>query len=144
DATKDRATSVGVRIVGVWVVGVWVIGRLLVFAAGCGRSGFSVAGPAVPGSGGTTQFTTHSRPMPTVPLSSVHAHVRRFVGWAVRISTVPAYLGGPSWPEMDAALAAGDLPGAVRLAQDDARVDPAERQLVIGVCCSMTGRGEQA
>ena len=57
---------------------------------------------------------------------------------------MPAYLGGPSWPEMDAALAAGDLPGAVRLAQDDARVDPAERQLVIGVCCSMTGRGEQA
>ena len=57
---------------------------------------------------------------------------------------MPAYLGGPSWPDLDATLAAGDLPGAIRLAEDDVRVDPAERQLVIGVCCSMTGQGERA
>lgn len=58
--------------------------------------------------------------------------------------TVPAYLGGPTWPELDATLAAGDLPGAALLAEQDAHVEPAERQLVIGLCCSMTGRGEQA
>jgi DNA-binding CsgD family transcriptional regulator len=57
---------------------------------------------------------------------------------------VPAYLGGPTWPELDALLATGDLPGAAQLAELDASIDPAERQLVIGVCCSMTGRGEQA
>lgn len=57
---------------------------------------------------------------------------------------VPAYLGGPARPELDAVLATGDLPGAARLAEQDARIDPAERQLVIGRCCSMSGRGEQA
>src|SRR6478672_8412433 len=51
---------------------------------------------------------------------------------------------GPAWPELDALLATGDLPGAAQLAELDASIDPAERQLVIGVCCSMTGRGEQA
>ncbi len=57
---------------------------------------------------------------------------------------MPAYLGGPVWPELDATLAVGDLPGAARLAEDEAGVDPAERQLVIGICCSMTGQGERA
>ena len=57
---------------------------------------------------------------------------------------MPAYLGGPVWPELDGLLATGDLPGAALLAEQDAGINPAERQLVIGVCCSMTGRGEQA
>lgn len=62
----------------------------------------------------------------------------------VTIDSVPAYLGGPTWPELDGLLATGDLPGAALLAEQAAGIDPAERQLVIGVCCSMTGRGEQA
>lgn len=57
---------------------------------------------------------------------------------------MPAYLGGPEWPELDSALAVGDLPAAIALAESDGRVDPAERQLVIGICCSMTGQGERA
>lgn len=57
---------------------------------------------------------------------------------------MPAYLGGPSWPELDALLATGDLLAAASLAEQDARIEPAERQLVIGLCCSMTGRGDQA
>ena len=57
---------------------------------------------------------------------------------------MPAFLGGPIWPELDALLATGDLPGAEALAEREARIEPAERQLVIGMCCSMTGRGERA
>ncbi len=57
---------------------------------------------------------------------------------------MPAYLGGPVWPELDAALAAGDLADAAALAESAVHVDPAERQLVIGICCSMTGQGERA
>lgn len=62
----------------------------------------------------------------------------------VTIDSVPAFVGGPLWPELDTLLASGDLPGAAVLAEQDARMEPAERQLVIGICCSMTGRGEQA
>jgi DNA-binding NarL/FixJ family response regulator len=55
-----------------------------------------------------------------------------------------AYLGGPSWGELDAALARGDLPGALDLAEQDSAVDPAERQLVIGICRSFFHQGELA
>jgi DNA-binding NarL/FixJ family response regulator len=47
---------------------------------------------------------------------------------------VTAYLGGPPWPELDAALARSDLPGALKLAEQSTEVDLAERQLVIGIC----------
>jgi len=57
---------------------------------------------------------------------------------------VPAYLGGPSWPELDAALTRRDLTGALAVAEQDAAIDPAERQLVIGICRSFFHQGEAA
>lgn len=57
---------------------------------------------------------------------------------------MPAYLGGPAWPELDAALARRDLPGALRLAESAADRDLAERQLVIGICHAIFHRPEQA
>ncbi|MDQ6846422.1 MAG: LuxR C-terminal-related transcriptional regulator [Candidatus Dormibacteraeota bacterium] len=55
-----------------------------------------------------------------------------------------AFLGGPRWPELDAVLARGDLPGALRLAQGGHDVDAAERDLVIGICHSMFHESDRA
>jgi DNA-binding CsgD family transcriptional regulator len=55
-----------------------------------------------------------------------------------------AYLGGPPWPEMDAALGRRDLFGALALAEQDTGAEPAERQLVIGICRSMFHQGDLA
>jgi DNA-binding NarL/FixJ family response regulator len=57
---------------------------------------------------------------------------------------MPAYLGGPAWADLDDALARRDFPAALALAEHDARVDVAERQLVIGVCRAMFHQSEQA
>jgi hypothetical protein len=58
--------------------------------------------------------------------------------------TVTAYLGGPPWPELDAALARRDLPGALGLAEHSAEVDLGERQLVTGICRSVFHQGDLA
>ncbi len=55
-----------------------------------------------------------------------------------------ALLGGPSWPEVDAALAHGDLPGAIQTARQAADIDESERQLVIGVCLAMLHQPAEA
>jgi DNA-binding NarL/FixJ family response regulator len=57
---------------------------------------------------------------------------------------VTAYLGGPPWPELDAALTRRDLPGALELAEQSAGVDLAERQLVTGICRAMFQQGDLA
>ena len=46
--------------------------------------------------------------------------------------------------DLDEALARRDFPAALALAEQDARVDVAERQLVIGVCRAMFHQSEQA
>ena len=56
-----------------------------------------------PRSGGTTQFATHFR---------VEGSLRR--RGPATISGMPAYIGGPAWPELDDALARRDLPAALR------------------------------
>lgn len=55
-----------------------------------------------------------------------------------------ALLGGPSWPEVDSALARGDLPGAMQVAQQAADVDDSERQLMVGVCLALLHRPDEA
>lgn len=55
-----------------------------------------------------------------------------------------AYLGGPEWPELDAALLRHDLPGALAVAEHSAGIDVAERQLVVGICRSFFHQGEAA
>jgi DNA-binding CsgD family transcriptional regulator len=57
---------------------------------------------------------------------------------------MPAYLGGPVWPDLDDALARRDFPAVLALAEHDAGIDVAERQLVIGICRSMFQQSEQA
>ena len=57
---------------------------------------------------------------------------------------MPAYIGGPEWPELDEALAGRDFPGALALAEEDTSVDVAERQLVIGICRATFHQSEQA
>ena len=57
---------------------------------------------------------------------------------------MPAYLGGPAWPELDAALTRRDFRGALRLAEGATDQDEAERQLVIGICHGMFRHSEQA
>jgi DNA-binding NarL/FixJ family response regulator len=83
--------------------------------------------------GGGTQFATHFRVE-----GSLGGRV------AATISDMPAYLGGPVWADLDDALARRDFPAALALAEHDARVDVAERQLVIGVCRAMFHQSEQA
>ena len=55
-----------------------------------------------------------------------------------------AYLGGPPWPELDAALARRDLSAVLGLAEHSAEVDLAERQLVIGICRSVFHQADLA
>lgn len=57
---------------------------------------------------------------------------------------MPAYIGGPAWPELDDALARRDFPTVLRLAEHESSVDVAERQLVIGICRAMFHQSEQA
>ena len=57
---------------------------------------------------------------------------------------MPAYIGGPEWPELDEALARRDFPAALALAEEDTSVDLAERQLVIGICRATFHQSEQA
>jgi DNA-binding CsgD family transcriptional regulator/tetratricopeptide (TPR) repeat protein len=57
---------------------------------------------------------------------------------------VTAYLGGPPWPELDAALARRDLPAALGLAEHSTEVDLAERQLVTGICRSVFHQADLA
>ena len=57
---------------------------------------------------------------------------------------MPAYIGGPAWPDLDDALARRDFPTALALAEHDAGIDVAERQLVIGICRAMFHQSEQA
>jgi DNA-binding NarL/FixJ family response regulator len=57
---------------------------------------------------------------------------------------MPAYIGGPPWPELDDALARRDFPAVFALAEQDTRIDAAERQLVIGICRAMFHQSEQA
>ena len=56
---------------------------------------------------------------------------------------MPAYIGGPEWPELDEALARRDFATVLALAEDDTSVDVAERQLVIGICRAMFHQSEQ-
>ncbi len=79
--------------------------------------------------GGSAQFGTHCL--------ARHDKVRQD-------RTVTAYLGGPPRPELDAALARRDLPGALGLAEQSTEVDLAERQLVIGICRSVFHQGDLA
>ena len=57
---------------------------------------------------------------------------------------MPAYIGGPEWPELDEALARRDFPTVLALAENDTSIDVAERQLVIGICRAMFHQSEQA
>ncbi len=57
---------------------------------------------------------------------------------------MPAYIGGPVWPELDEAFARRDFPAVLALAEHDTSVDVAERQLVIGICRAMFHQSEQA
>ena len=57
---------------------------------------------------------------------------------------MPAYIGGPAWPDLDDALARRDFPAALALAEHDTGIDVAERQLVIGICRAMFQQSEQA
>jgi DNA-binding NarL/FixJ family response regulator len=57
---------------------------------------------------------------------------------------MPAYLGGPAWPDLDDALARRDFPAVLALAENDAGIDVAERQLVIGICRTLFQQSEQA
>ena len=57
---------------------------------------------------------------------------------------MPAYIGGPTWPELDDALARRDFPAVFALAEQDTRIDVAERQLVIGICRAMFHQSDQA
>jgi hypothetical protein len=76
-------------------------------------------------------------PPNSVPTLPRHGEVRQD-------RTVTRYLGGPPWPELDAALARRDLPGALALAEQSAEVDPGERQLVIGICRSVFHQADLA
>ena len=57
---------------------------------------------------------------------------------------MPAYIGGPVWPELDEGFARRDFPAVLALAENDTSVDVAERQLVIGICRVMFHQSEQA
>ncbi len=57
---------------------------------------------------------------------------------------MPAYIGGPPWPELDDALARRDFPAVLALAEHERSIDLAERQLVIGICRAMFHQSEQA
>jgi DNA-binding NarL/FixJ family response regulator len=57
---------------------------------------------------------------------------------------MPAYIGGPVWPELDEGFARRDFPAVLALAEHDTSVDVAERQLVIGICRVMFNQSEQA
>ena len=57
---------------------------------------------------------------------------------------MPAYIGGPAWPELDDALARRDFPTVLVLAEHESSIDVAERQLVIGICRAMFHQSEQA
>lgn len=57
---------------------------------------------------------------------------------------MPAYIGGPEWPELDEALTRRDFPTVLALAENDTSIDVAERQLVIGICRAMFHQSEQA
>ena len=57
---------------------------------------------------------------------------------------MPAYIGGPAWPDLDAAFTRRDFPAALALAERDTSVEVAERQLVIGICRVMFNQSEQA
>ena len=55
-----------------------------------------------------------------------------------------AYLGGPPWPVLDAALARPDLAQACELAEQSPEIDVAERRLVVGICRSFFHQPDQA
>jgi DNA-binding NarL/FixJ family response regulator len=57
---------------------------------------------------------------------------------------MPAYIGGPTWPELDDALARRDFPAVLALAEHESGIDVAERQLVIGICRAMFHQSEEA
>lgn len=57
---------------------------------------------------------------------------------------MPAYIGGPAWPDLDDALARRDFPTVLALAEHDTGIDVAERQLVTGICRAMFHQSEQA
>jgi hypothetical protein len=59
-------------------------------------------------------------------------------------SGVAAYLGGPPWPALDAALARRDLALACQLAEQSSEIDVAERRLVVGICRSFFHQAEPA
>ena len=60
------------------------------------------------------------------------------------MSDMPAYIGGPAWPELDDALARRDFPAALALAEHEHSIDVAERQLVIGICRAMFHQSDEA
>ncbi len=60
------------------------------------------------------------------------------------MSGMPAYIGGPAWPELDDALARRDFAAALALAEREGGIDVAERQLVIGICRAMFHQSEAA
>lgn len=51
---------------------------------------------------------------------------------------MPAFFGGPEWPELDEALNRFDFAGAAHIAEAAVAVDPAERLLAHGICLSFT------
>ena len=57
---------------------------------------------------------------------------------------MPAYIGGPAWPELDDALARRDFSAGLALAERERHIDIGERQLVIGICHAMAHRSGPA
>lgn len=57
---------------------------------------------------------------------------------------VPAFFGGPEWPEFDAVLNRFDFSAAASLADADTSVAPEERLLAQGVCLAFTERTDAA
>jgi len=57
---------------------------------------------------------------------------------------MPAYVGGPNWSELDAALALGNFRTVFELAEHETTIDVAERQLIIGICHTLLHHSEQA
>ncbi len=57
---------------------------------------------------------------------------------------MPAFFGGPEWPELDEALNRFDFAAAARIAEASVAVDPAERMLAHGICLSFTDQPDAA